>query len=81
MKVYDNGSDSDRYTVVLNNGDVYCLSDDANLPNGVCQYAGKWEDSATIFINTIGRQLLPSEIPNSVLIAMDYVISKSEADQ
>lgn len=40
ITIYDNGGETvDRYSVFIGN-DVWDLSEDANLPNGVCLYAG-----------------------------------------
>ena len=42
VKVYDNGGiTADRYTMVFPTGDTYLMSEDANMPNGVCMYVGE----------------------------------------
>ena len=40
IRVYDNGGATiDRFTVIIGK-DVYGMSDNANMPNGFCQYIG-----------------------------------------
>lgn len=41
IKVFDNGGETaDRYTVIFPDGSMYLMSVDANMPKGVCIYAG-----------------------------------------
>ena len=40
VRIADNGGKTaDRYTVLIGR-DYYYMSDDANMPNGVCMYGG-----------------------------------------
>ena len=42
LKIWDNGGKTaDRYTVRIRN-DYYYMSHNANMPNGVCMYAGQY---------------------------------------
>jgi hypothetical protein len=41
VTVYDNGGKTaDRYALVIN-GDMWDISENGNMPNGVCMYSGK----------------------------------------
>mgnify|MGYP001558278080 FL=1 len=44
VTVYDNGGKTaDRFTVLIGD-DVFAMSSDANMPNGVCMYIGSASD-------------------------------------
>lgn len=61
VKVYDNrGKTIDRYTVVFPTGDIYLMSVDANMPNGVCTYAGNDQD----IISDEDKRIDVDEIPS-----------------
>ena len=44
-KVFDAGEKwIDRYTVFFDTGDVYTMSENADMPNGFCMYNGNIEE-------------------------------------
>lgn len=61
LKVYDNGGiTADRYTVVFPTGDIYLMSRDADVPNGVCVYAGDNQE----IIQDRDKEVDISELPD-----------------
>ena len=61
VRVYDNGGiTADRYTIVFPTGDTYLMSEDANMPNGVCMYAG---DNPAIPDKDIDREIDIENLP------------------
>ena len=64
VKVYDNGGiTADRYTMVFPTGDTYLMSEDANMPNGICMYAG---DNPAIPDRNIDRKIDIEDLPKGV---------------
>ena len=64
IEVYDNGGiTADRYTAVFPTGDIYLMSEDADMPNGVCMYAG---DNPAIPDRNIDRKIDIEDLPKGV---------------
>ena len=62
VRVYDNlGQSIDRYTVIFDGGDAIGMSENANQPNGFCQYLGE------VSIDDLGVEIELDECPLGVL--------------
>lgn len=65
IRVYDNlGETADRYTVVTPD-DVYSMSRDVNMPNGVNMYLGPRNEFGKD-LNYLGRRLHPRDVPDVI---------------
>ena len=69
LKVYDNGDKTvDRYTIIINN-DVFAMSSDANMPNGVNMCIS----SRGSYINLDkNKEIVLGDLSKGVLIAIIY---------
>jgi len=60
LRVWDNGGETtDRYTVVVGE-DVYYMSENANMPNGVCMYGGRLDEGEPMGDEMPGIGSLPA---------------------
>lgn len=73
IKVFDNGGKTaDRYTVIFNDKDVYCMSENANMPNGVNMYMGEIGIDINIDYIKLDEKINLSDLPRGVLLAIIY---------
>ena len=67
VEVYDNGGKTcDRYTAIID-GHVYTMSDNANMPNGVCLYYGN-----IVNVDECGK--LRTRLPHGVKAAIASIL-------
>ena len=72
LLVFDNGGrTADRYTVIIKN-QLYLMSSDANMPNGVNIYSGNvsWRDWDAMAEGTFGKEISFEELPEGTKIAI-----------
>lgn len=76
IQVWDNGKEHiDQYTVILGH-DVYGMSDDANMPNGFCQYIGDTKNTVANFLYK--AHIVPKKkLPEGVRKQMAYIIRQN----
>ncbi len=72
LKAFDNdGLTADQYTILFDDGSVYSMSKNANMPNGVCSYSG---DHAETFIPLECENVVPlDKLPISVQRQIRYL--------
>ena len=69
IRVFDNGGKTaDRYTVLLDE-DGYGMSEDANMPNGVCMSI--WGE----YVPGQDREIVLGELPKGTLVAIINILS------
>jgi hypothetical protein len=73
IKVLDNfGRTADRYTVIIDD-ELWFMSDNANMPNGVCMFGGlldeyNWQD--------LGIEIEIDAIPTGTNKQINYIIAQ-----
>lgn len=67
VKVYDNKTTADRYTVVINDHFVFAMSDNACSPNGFNHFSGYAKEFDFTDKATIGSEANLRELPVDVL--------------
>ena len=73
ITAYDNGGiTADRYTIVFPTGDIYCMSRDADKPNGICMYAG---ENKNIPVDNIDEKINVEDLPEGVRRQIKYLSS------
>lgn len=69
MKLYDNhGETMDRYTIVLEDGSVYGMSDNPEIPQGFNQYAGMEHEMDWKENSAMGAEI--ARIPDRIIKAI-----------
>ena len=71
VQVYDNGGKTlDRYTVIIDNEDVYTMCHNPNSPTGVNQYAGKLNELPGA---QMGKRInvIPAEVAEAIMDRLD----------
>jgi hypothetical protein len=74
IRVFDNGGTTcDRYSVAIDN-DVYFMSDNANLPNGVCMYAGEEIGVDNLLDDEMLTEITVQSLPEGVRIQIGNIL-------
>jgi hypothetical protein len=76
VKAFDSLNDkvADRYAIVFDAGNIYFMSDDANMPNGYCQYGGTIDE----YNNDLGIEVEINCLPTGTQRQINYLLSLDE---
>lgn len=75
LKIYDNGGKTaDRFTVIFSTGDIYLMSHNANMPNGVCVYFGQENEPYNFLDKRIDKPIKFNMLPQGVQKQIQNII-------
>ena len=73
ITVLDNGGKTcDQYCVIIDR-DIWFMSSNANMPNGVCMYGGNTSEYET---RDLGTKIAIDDLPEGTKKQIDYIMLK-----